>query len=72
MTQWTGQGELGMGPAVMNPDLLAAADHGFLWATIAYGRRDTPMFPSLRGLDGGRQLTEQEISDLVAYLRSGA
>lgn len=68
---WTGQGELGMGPAVMNADLLAAADDGFLWATIAYGRRDTPMFPSLRGLDGVRQLSEQEISDVVAYLRRG-
>jgi hypothetical protein len=50
---------------------LAAADDGFLWATIAYGRRDTPMSPSLRGLDGVRQLSEQEISDVVAYLRSG-
>jgi cytochrome c oxidase cbb3-type subunit 3 len=68
---WTGQGELGMGPAVRNPDLLAAADDAFLWATIAYGRRDTPMFPSLIGLDGVRQLSEQEISDLVAYLRRG-
>lgn len=67
---WEGQGELGMGPAVTNPDLLAAADDAFLWATIAYGRRDTPMFPSLRGLDGVRQFSEQEISDLVAYLRS--
>ncbi len=67
---WEGRGELGMGPAVTNPDFLAAADDAFLWATVAYGRRDTPMFPSLRGLVGVRQLDEQEISDLVAYLRS--
>lgn len=67
---WEGRGELGMGPAVTNPDLLAAADDAFLWATIAYGRRDTPMFPSLRGLDGVRQFSEQEINDLVAFLRS--
>lgn len=67
---WEGRGELVMGPAVTNPDLLAAADDAFLWATIAYGRRDTPMFPSLRGLDGVRQLSEQEISDVVTYLRS--
>ena len=59
-----------MGPAVTNRDLLATADNAFLWTTIAYGRRDTPMFPSLRGLDGVRQLSEQEISDIVAYLRS--
>jgi hypothetical protein len=58
-----------MGPAVTNPDLLAAADDAFLWATIAYGRRNTPMFPSLRGLDGVRQFSETEIDDLVAFLR---
>lgn len=67
---WEGRGDLGMGPAVTNPDLLAAADDAFLWATIAYGRRDTPMFPSLQGLEGVRQFTELETNDLVAYLRS--
>lgn len=67
---WEGRGELGMGPAVTNPDLLAAAGDDFLWATIAYGRRDTPMFPSLRGLQGVRQFSEQDINDLVAYLRT--
>lgn len=67
---WDGGGNLGMGPAVTNPDFLATADDTFLWATIAYGRRGTPMFPSLRGLDGVRQLSAQEIHDLVAYLRS--
>jgi hypothetical protein len=48
-------------PALNNPDFLAAADDTFLWATIAYGRRETPMFPSLRGLGGVRQLSAQEI-----------
>jgi mono/diheme cytochrome c family protein len=67
---WEGRGELGMGPALNNPDFLAAADDTFLWATIAYGRRETPMFPSLRGLGGVRRFTEAEINDLVAYLRS--
>ncbi|MGH7320709.1 MAG: c-type cytochrome [Candidatus Rokuibacteriota bacterium] len=52
-------------------DLLETVPRGDLpsFATIAYGRRDTPMFPSLRGLDGVRQLSEKEISDVVAYLR---
>jgi cytochrome c oxidase cbb3-type subunit 3 len=59
-----------MGPAVTNPDFLAAADDAFLWATIAYGRRGTPMFPSLRGRGGVRQFSAQEIYDIVAYLRS--
>lgn len=67
---WEGRGELGMGPALNNPDFLTTADDAFLWATIAYGRRETPMFPSLRGLDGVRQFSEQQINDLVAYLRS--
>lgn len=66
---WDGRGQLGMGPALNNRDFLGAADDTFLWATIAYGRRETPMFPSLRGLGGVRQLTEAEINDLVAYLR---
>ena len=59
-----------MGPALSNPDLLATADNTFLWATIAYGRGETPMFPSLRGLEGVRQFSGAEIDDLVAYLRS--
>lgn len=67
---WEGRGELGKGPALNNPDFLAAADDTFLWATLACGRRETPMFPSLRGLGGVRQFTEAEINDLVAYLRS--
>jgi len=67
---WEGGGELGMGPALNNPDFLAAADDAFLWETIAYGRRETPMFPSLRGLEGVRQFSEAEINDLVAHLRS--
>jgi cytochrome c oxidase cbb3-type subunit 3 len=66
---WDGQGELGMGPALNNLDFLVAADDTFLWATIAYGRRETPMFPSLRGLGGVRQFSAHEINDLVAYLR---
>lgn len=59
-----------MGPALNNPDFLAAADDRFLWATIAYGRRETPMFPSLHGFDGVRQFSEADIEDVVAYLRS--
>ncbi len=59
-----------MGPALNHPDFLATADDAFLLATIAYGPRDTPMFPSLHGLGGVRQFSETEIDDLVADLRS--
>ncbi len=65
-----GKGNLGMGPALNSPDLLAAASDGFLWETIARGREGTPMFPSLRGLDGVRQLSERDVDDLVAFIRS--
>lgn len=65
-----GRGELGMGPALNNQAFLRAASDGFLWETIAKGRRDTPMFPSLKGLGGVRQLSAEEIDDLVAFIRS--
>jgi len=65
-----GQGELARGTALNSPDLLATADDVFLWATIAYGRWGTPMLPFLRGRGAVGQLSEEEISDLVAYLRS--
>lgn len=59
-----------MGPALNNQGFLKAASDGFLWETIARGRRDTPMFPSLRGFEGVRQLSEQEIDGLVAFIRN--
>lgn len=65
-----GNGELGMGPALNNQAFLEVASDGFLWETIARGRRDTPMFPSLKGLGGVRQLTGEEIDDLVAFIQS--
>lgn len=65
-----GKGELGMGPALNHHGFLRAAGDAYLWEAIAKGRRDTPMFPSLKGLGGVRELTEQEIDDLVVFLRS--
>lgn len=65
-----GPGRAGEGAGGDQPHLLVAADDGFLGGTIAYGRWETPMFPSLRGLDGVRQLSEHEICDVVAYPRS--
>lgn len=65
-----GRGNLGMGPALNNQTFLRVASDGFLWEAIAKGRRDTPMFPSLKGLDGVRQLSPEEVNDLVAFIRS--
>ena len=36
----------------------------------AYGREDTRMGPSLKGLDGARQLKEKDITDIISYIRS--
>ncbi|WP_209121211.1 cytochrome c [Alkalihalobacillus sp. BA299] len=60
----------GIGPNVINPDFLKQASNEFLWATIAYGRSNTAMGPSLKGLNGVRQLTGEEINSLVVFLRS--
>ncbi|MFQ5873831.1 MAG: c-type cytochrome, partial [Dehalococcoidia bacterium] len=65
-----GRGNLGMGPALNNQTFLRVVSDGFLWEAIAKGRRDTPMFPSLKGLDGVRQLSPEEVNDLVAFIRS--
>jgi len=65
-----GIGNLGMGPGLNNQAFLRAASDGFLWEAIAKGRRETPMFPSLQGLGGVRQLSSEEINDLVAFIRS--
>lgn len=66
----TASGELTNGPSLINQDFLEAATEEFIWDTTAYGRSNTPMGPSLKGLDGIRQLTEKEISALVVYLKS--
>jgi len=59
------------GPTATNNQVfLRVASDGFIWEAIAKGRRDTPMFPSLKGLDGVRQLSPQKIDDLVAFIRS--
>jgi cytochrome c oxidase cbb3-type subunit 3 len=57
-------------PALNNPEFLAAASDGFLLATIARGRRGTPMRPFGEGAGGIVSLDSQHISDIVSYLRS--
>ncbi len=57
-------------PALNNAEFLAAASDGFLLATIARGRRGTPMRPFGDGAGGVVSLNDEEISDIVSYLRS--
>jgi mono/diheme cytochrome c family protein len=65
-----GAGKLKMGTALSNPQYLQYTTDQQIWIGTAYGREDTRMGPSLKGLDGIRQLTKDDISDIVTYIRS--
>jgi mono/diheme cytochrome c family protein len=66
----TGSGTLTKATAIANPNTLRIMTERQMWITAAYGREKTRMGPSLKGLEGVRQLEEQEISDIVTYIRS--
>lgn len=57
-------------PALNNQDFLAAASDGFLLATVARGRRGTPMRPFGKGAGGIVSLDVAQIENLVSYIRS--
>jgi cytochrome c oxidase cbb3-type subunit 3 len=59
-----------MGPSLSSPEYLKFTSDKQIWITTAYGREDTRMGPSLKGLAGVRQLKEKEITDIVSYIRS--
>jgi mono/diheme cytochrome c family protein len=62
-------GEGASGPAVTNPDFLAASSSGFLMATLALGRDGTEMRPVKDGPQSILALSSDQINDLVAFLR---
>jgi mono/diheme cytochrome c family protein len=57
-------------PSLNNPEFLKAASDGFLLATIARGRSNTPMRPFGIGTGGIAALNTEQISDIVSYIRS--
>jgi cbb3-type cytochrome c oxidase subunit III len=57
-------------PALNNREFLNAASDGFLLATIARGRSRTPMRPFGIGTSGIAPLGENEINDIVSYIRT--
>jgi mono/diheme cytochrome c family protein len=61
-------GEGVQAPALNNPVFQQAATDGFILTTISYGRRDTAMPAFLAPGQGG--LTEREVADLVAHVRT--
>lgn len=65
-----GQGKGKTGTKVGNSDFLKYTSDEKIWITTAYGREKTTMGPSLKGETGVRQLKEQDISDIVTFLRS--
>lgn len=65
----SGQGKKAMGTVLANPEYLKYTTDHQIWIATAYGREETRMGPSLKGNDGVRQLTKQEISDVVSYIR---
>ncbi len=56
-------------PELNNQDFLAAATDGFLQATIVRGRSGTAMRSFGHGSQGMVDLSEQDIDDIVAYIR---
>jgi cytochrome c oxidase cbb3-type subunit 3 len=65
-----GAGKYKMGTALSNPQYLKYTTDKQTWIDAAYGREETRMGPSLKGLDGARQLKEKDITDIVTYIRS--
>jgi cytochrome c oxidase cbb3-type subunit 3 len=59
-----------MGPALSNAQYLKYTTDRQIWIGAAYGREDTRMGPSLKGLEGARQIKKNDISDIVSYIRS--
>jgi mono/diheme cytochrome c family protein len=67
----TGSGLNATAIALGNPDFQRHTTDEQIWISAAYGREETRMGPSLEGLSGVRQLNEQQITDIVTYIREG-
>jgi cytochrome c oxidase cbb3-type subunit 3 len=65
-----GVGKDKMGTTISNQQYLKYTTDKQIWIDAAYGREDTRMGPSLKGLGGARQLKEKDITDIVTYIRS--
>ncbi len=57
-------------PSLNNPEFLDASSDGFLQATIARGRSNTPMRPFGIATGGIAPLSGGEISDIVSFIRT--
>lgn len=64
----TGYAEGGAGPAIGNAGFLAVASDDFIFQTVKHGRAGTPM-RGFVGASGLANLSEQEVADIIAFLR---
>lgn len=58
------------GPALADPGFLKSADDAYIKATLMFGRLGTPMGAYLKGRQGFVELHENEIDNIVSFLRS--
>jgi len=65
-----GAGKIKMGTVLASPQYLKYTTDKQIWIGTAYGREETRMGPSLKGLEGARQLKTEDITDIVTYIRS--
>jgi len=65
-------GEGDTGPSILNRRFLEAASNSYLYETIGQGRSHTAMFGWLEDVHGDERLDDQDISDIVAFMRSTA
>ncbi len=63
------EGEGAMGPPLLDPGFLASVSDTELRRTIMWGRPGTPMKGYLKGGGGLATLTEEEIDEIIAYIR---
>ncbi len=64
----TGVGAIGA--SLSNPGFLAAAGDDFIVGSVVLGRDSTEMLPAGPSVEGGAGMTEQQVRDLTAYIRS--
>ena len=69
-TKASGYAEGGSGPGIGNPGFLAVASDDYIFQTVKHGRAGTSM-RSFVGAEGLANLSEDEVADIIAFLRKG-
>ena len=67
--QGEGYARGGSGPGIGLPSFLGAVSDDYIFKTVKHGRTGTPMRPFI-GPEGLARLEEQDVHDIIAFLRS--